>query len=327
MGTTNLNGDVWVNDPGDGVMHIVYKGDAKRGSLWKSWLDENAPELHFHIWPEFGDTGVVEVLIAWQPPQNLMVLFPNLRLVISTGAGADQFDLSIIPSSVRVVRMIEPGLTQGMVEYICFSVIGLHRDMPRYLQQQRAQKWQAHPAKRAIDRNVGVMGLGELGQAALGQLVSLGFDCHGWSRTPKNLSGVRCWHGEDELNHFLAHCEILICLLPLTTATRGLLNHRVFEHLPAGASLVHAGRGAQLNNDDLLKALDSGQLKAAVIDVTEPEPLPAGHPFWHHPQIWLTPHIASQTHAKSAIAELLQTLRCFQRNEVLKGEINRERGY
>ncbi len=223
--------------------------------------------------------------------------------------------------------MIEPGLTQGMVEYVTFAVLGLHRDMSRYFHQQRQQQWLAHAALPASQRRVGVMGLGELGQAALAQLVALGFDCAGWSRTPRHFPGVRCWHGADQLADFLAHSEILICLLPLTDTTRGLLNHSLFNQLPQGAALVQAGRGPQLNHDDLLKALESGQLRAAVIDVTDPEPLPQGHPFWHHPAIWLTPHIASQTQNESAIAALLENLRRYQRGEPLHGEIDRSRGY
>lgn len=243
------------------------------------------------------------------------------------GAGADQFDLGALPPELPVIRMIEPGLTQGMVEYVTFAVLGLHRDMPRYFHQQRQQQWLAHAALPAAQRRVGVMGLGELGQAALQQLVTLGFDCAGWSRTPRQIPGVRCWHGDDQLGAFLAHSEILVCLLPLTDSTQGLLNRTLFIQLPQGAALVQAGRGPQLNQDDLLQALESGQLRAAVIDVTDPEPLPSGHPFWHHPAIWLTPHIASQTQNESAIAALLENLRRYQRGEPLHGEIDRSRGY
>ncbi|WP_280174177.1 NAD(P)-dependent oxidoreductase, partial [Pantoea deleyi] len=136
-----------------------------------------------------------------------------------------------------------------------------------------------------------------------------------------------CWHGDDQLAAFLAHSEILVCLLPLTETTRGLLNRTLFSQLPPGAALVQVGRGPQLAEDDLLQALASGQLRAAVIDVTDPEPLPPNHPFWHHPAIWLTPHIASQTQNESAIAALLENLRRYQRGEPLHGEIDRSRGY
>ncbi|YCH32249.1 glyoxylate/hydroxypyruvate reductase A [Erwinia sp. D4-22] len=308
-------------------MHIVYKSDPARGARWQAWLAQHAPDIQLYIWPEIGDADQVEVLIAWQPPDNVLTTFPRLKVLMSVGAGADQFDFNALPPELPVVRMIEPGLTQGMVEYVTFAVLGLHRDMPRYLQQQRAQQWQAHTSRTASQRRVGVMGLGELGQASLRQLVSLGFDCAGWSRTPRLIDGVRCWHGSDQLADFLAHSDILVCLLPLTPETRGLLNAGLFARLPVGAALVHAGRGPQLNADHLLAALESGQLSAAVIDVTDPEPLPVGHPFWHHPAIWLTPHIASQTQTHSAVAALLENLRRHQRGEPMIGIIDRNQGY
>ncbi|MBP2198223.1 2-hydroxyacid dehydrogenase [Pantoea cypripedii] len=308
-------------------MHIVYKSDPVRGAHWQRWLAQHAPDIQLHIWPETGDATQVEVLIAWQPPEDVLATFPNLQALLSVGAGADQFDLSTLPPHLPVVRMIEPGLTQGMVEYVTFAVLGLHRDMPRYFQQQREQQWQTHKIHTAGERRVGVMGLGELGQAALKQLVSLGFNCAGWSRTPRDIDGVRCWHGSDQLNDFLAHSDILVCLLPLTDSTRGLLNAELFARLPSGAALVQVGRGPQLNDDHLLAALACGQLSAAVIDVTDPEPLPAGHPFWHHPAIWLTPHIASQTQTDSAVAALLDNLRRYQRGEPMVGVIDRNRGY
>ncbi|MEN0616252.1 glyoxylate/hydroxypyruvate reductase A [Klebsiella indica] len=308
-------------------MHIVYKSDPLRGAHWQRWLAEHAPDIQLHIWPETGPTEQVEMLIAWQLPENLLATFPNLKALMSVGAGADQFDLSEIPPDLPVVRMIEPGLTQGMVEYVTFAVLGLHRDIPRYLRQQREQQWHPHKIHTAGERRIGVMGLGELGQACLKQLVALGFDCAGWSRTQHKIDGVRCWHGDEQLAVFLARSDILVCLLPLTDDTRGLLNAELFAQLPSGAALVQVGRGPQLNDDHLLAALDSGQLSAAVIDVTAPEPLPVGHPFWRHPAIWLTPHIASETHTGSAVVALLDNLRRYQRGEPMIGMIDRNRGY
>ncbi|WBV22874.1 2-hydroxyacid dehydrogenase [Pantoea piersonii] len=308
-------------------MQILYKSDPQRGARWQQWLAQHAPDIQLHLWPEIGDPQEIEVLIAWQPPETLMETFPNLKVLLSVGAGADQFDLAALPPDLPVVRMIEPGLTQGMVEYVTFAVLGLHRDMVRYLRQQREEKWLAHSVKPAATRRVGVMGLGELGQAALRQLASFGFDCAGWSRTPRELDGVECFHGAARLGAFLARSDILVCLLPLTAETRGLLNRDLFSQLPRGAALVQAGRGAQLSHQDLLDALDSGQLGAAVIDVTDPEPLPPAHPFWRHPAIWLTPHIASQTQNESAVAALLENLRRYQRGEPMIGLIDRTRGY
>lgn len=137
------------------------------------------------------------ILVAWQPPEGLNRHFPHLKALFSVGAGADQFDYGALPADLPVVRMIEPGLTQGMVEYITFAALALHRGMPRYLHQQQHQQWLAHPSMRAGARRVGVMGLGELGTAALRQLQALGFECGGWSRTPHVIAGVACWHGRN----------------------------------------------------------------------------------------------------------------------------------
>ena len=308
-------------------MNIVYKSEPERGRRWAALLAEQAPEARFYQWPETGDPAEVEYLVAWLPPDNISETFPNLKVLFSVGAGADQFDYATLPASLPVVRMIEPGLTQGMVEYVTFAVLGLHRDMPRYLNQQREAVWQAHSLHSAAGRRIGVMGLGNLGEAVLKPLVALGFDCGGWSRSPRDLPGVTCWAGEEQLPAFLARTDILICLLPLTASTEGILNASLFNQLPQGASLVQVGRGAQLNHEDLLSALDTGRLTAAVVDVTAPEPLPAGHRFWQHPALWLTPHIASQTQPESAVAALLENIRRFERGETMIGVVDREKGY
>ncbi|MCW1875028.1 glyoxylate/hydroxypyruvate reductase A [Erwinia sp. INIA-01] len=308
-------------------MNIVYKSEPERGRKWASLLADLAPGASFRQWPEVGNAEEVEYLVAWQPPENIMQQFPNLKVLFSVGAGADQFDYASLPPSLPVVRMIEPGLTQGMVEYVTFAVLGLHRDMPRYLQQQSKEIWQAHSMRSAADCRIGVMGLGNLGEAVLKPLVAMGFDCGGWNRSPRDLPGVRCWTGEAQLSEFLARTDILICLLPLTASTEGILNADLFRQLPRGASLVQVGRGPQLDHDALLAVLDEQHLAAAVIDVTVPEPLPAGHRFWQHPQIWLTPHIASQTQPESAVVALLENIRRFERGETMVGLVDREKGY
>ncbi len=308
-------------------MNIVYKSEPERGRRWQRLLAEQAPDIRFQLWPDIVDPEQVDCLIAWQPPDNIMQHFPNLKVLFSVGAGVDQFDYASLPASLPVVRMVEPGLTRGMVEYVTFAVLGLHRNMPRYLQQQRQQVWLEHPGRPASRSRVGVMGMGTLGEAVLQPLVQLGFDCAGWSRTGKNLAGVKSFVGQGELGDFLARSDILICLLPLTAATEGILNAELFNQLPQGASLVQVGRGKHLQHDHLLAALDSGQLSAAVIDVTSPEPLPVGHRFWQHPAIWLTPHIASQTQPESAVQALLDNLRRFERGETMTGVVDRERGY
>jgi glyoxylate/hydroxypyruvate reductase A len=176
-------------------------------------------------------------------------------------------------------------------------------------------------------RRVGVMGMGALGRAALAQLRQLGFDCAGWNRSRRDEPGVRCYAGAEELPQFLARTDILVCLLPLTPETRGILDGALFDRLPAGASLVNAGRGGHLVEADLLAALERGQLVAAVLDVCEPEPLPPQHPFWQHPRIWLTPHVASMTQPGTAVEAVLENLRRHAAGLPLEGLVDRARGY
>jgi glyoxylate/hydroxypyruvate reductase A len=306
---------------------FVYKADGQRGRLWAEIFRREAPEIDFRLWPDIGDAHDARYLAAWVPPADLATRFPNLELLFSTGAGVDQFDFTALPLHLRVVRMVEPGIVQGMVEYVTHAVLDLHRDMPAYRRAQQHRQWQPIPVRTAAECRVGVLGLGSLGQAVLAQLVALGFDAAGWSRSRHEVPGVQCHAGESELDAFLARTQILVCLLPLTDATRGLLTAALFARLPRDASLVHVGRGPQLVGADLLRALDAGQLAEAVLDVTDPEPLPESDPLWLHPRIRITPHIASMTQPHSAARVVIDNLRRHARGEPLVGLVDRVQGY
>jgi glyoxylate/hydroxypyruvate reductase A len=306
---------------------FVYKADPQRGRQWAEIFREEAPEIDFRLWADVGNAADVRYLAAWEPPADLATRFPNLRLLLSTGAGVDQFNFAVLPPGLPVVRMVEPGIVQGMVEYVTHAVLDLHRDMPAYRRAQQQRQWQVIPVRPASERRVGVLGLGSLGQAVLDKLVSFGFDCAGWSRSRHGVAGVRCHAGADELDSFLARSDILICLLPLTDATRGFLNAALFAKCPKGASLVHVGRGPQLVAHDLLLALDEGHLAEAVLDVTDPEPLPADSALWVHPRVRITPHIASMTQPQTAARVAIDNLRRFERGEPLVGLVDRGRGY
>ena len=306
---------------------FLYKSDPVRGRQWAEVFQREAPEIDFRIWPDVGEPEDVRFLAAWVPPDDLATRFPRLELLFSSGAGVDQFDFDALPPALPVVRMVEPGIVRGMVEYVVHAVLDHHRDMPQYRRQQALSEWRPLPVRPAGQRRVGVLGLGSLGQAVLAQLAGFGFDLAGWSRSQHAVAGVQCHAGADGLAAFLARTDILVCLLPLTDETRGFLNTNVFAQLPAGASLVHVGRGPHLVEADLLAALASGQLAEAVLDVTDPEPLPAGHPFWRHPQIRLTPHIASMTQPESAAEVVIDNLRRHRAGEPMTGLVDRSRGY
>lgn len=311
---------------GYATVTVLYKSDPVRGAIWAERFAQHAPDIAFRLWPDIGDPAAVRYLVAWQP-DDLAVTLPNLEVVFSVGAGVDQLDLARIPAHLPVVRMIEPGIVDGMVEYVTEAVLAIHRDLFDYALQQQARVWKPMPLRAAASRRVGVLGLGMLGTAVLERLRLFGFACAGWSRSPRDIEGVECFAGDAALDAFLARTDVLVCLLPLTDATRGMLDQRVFAALPEGASIVHVGRGPQLVAGDLLDALDRGQLRSAVIDVTDPEPLPADHPLWTQPRVRITPHIASVTSAVPAADALLENLRRHRAGEPMIGQIDRSRGY
>ena len=308
-------------------MTFLYKANAVRGMEWARLFAERAPDLPFRLWPDVGDPGDVRYLAAWVPPENVAATFPNLELVFSIGAGVDQFDISQLPSHIPLIRMLEPGIAESMIEYVTMAVLALHRDLLRFIAQQREQVWREIGATQAAKRRIGVMGLGLLGQAVLERLKNFGFPLAGWNRSPRSIENVSCYSGEQGLSDFLARTDILVCLLPLTNETRGILNINLFEALPRGAQLVNVGRGGHLVEANLIEALERGLLSAAVLDVAEHEPLPKGHPFWNHPRILLTPHIASTTTPETAVEFVLETIGRYRRGEVLPGRVNRDRGY
>ncbi|RXG86811.1 2-hydroxyacid dehydrogenase [Bradyrhizobium zhanjiangense] len=308
-------------------MTVLYKANMVRGAEWARFFAERAPDLPFRLWPDIGNPADIRYLVAWVPPEDIATTFPNLELVFSVGAGVDQFDATKLPAHIPLVRMLEPGIAETMVEYVTMAVLGLHRDLLHFIAQQREQVWREiriTPAKR---RRVGVMGLGQLGQAVLDRLKAFGFPLLGWNRSPREIEGVTCYAGAGSLPDFLSQTDILVCLLPLTDETRCILNADLFARLPRGASLVNVGRGAHLVEADFLAALDSGALAGAVLDVAEPEPLSAGHPFWSHPRILLTPHNASMTTPDTAVDFVLDVIARHRRGEELPGLVDRSRGY
>ncbi|SAL20926.1 D-isomer specific 2-hydroxyacid dehydrogenase [Caballeronia udeis] len=308
-------------------MTFLYKADPSRGQQWAKLFAERAPEIGFRVWPDLGDAREVRYLAAWAPPENLHTLLPNVEVVFSTGAGIDQFDLSLVPPHIPVVRMVEPGIVEGMVEYVTQAVLSLHRDIFTYGRQQAAHEWGPLPVVSASERRIGVLGLGMLGQAVLERLKLFNFCCAGWSRTPREIDGVECFAGQEALAPFLARSDVLICLLPLTSATRGILDKRLLAGLPRGAALINVGRGGHLNQEDLLDLLHSGHLSQAILDVTDPEPLPPTHPLWTHPCVRITPHIASATRPDTAVEVVLENLRRHREGRPMIGQIDRGQGY
>lgn len=214
-----------------------------------------------------------------------------------------------------------------MADYVTMATLMLHRDIPRYVDQQRNRDWTPIRVWPASRRRVGIMGLGVLGRAALAALAPFGFQLAGWSRSRHHIDGVTCHAGAEERAAFLARTDILVALLPLTEETRGVLDRDLFAQLPHGAALVNAGRGGHLVEADLLAALGTGQLSAAILDVTKSEPLPRDHALWRHPRVMLTPHIASMTQPETAALAVIDNIRRHRAGQAMVGVIDRRRGY
>ncbi|CAH1679656.1 Glyoxylate/hydroxypyruvate reductase A [Hyphomicrobiales bacterium] len=307
-------------------MTFLFNSTDERARVFAARFAEELPDIRFIRSNEPYDPAEICYLITWTAPDDLD-RFSNLEILFSIGAGIDQMNTDSLPEGVLLVRMVEEGITRMMQEYVTLGVLALHRQWPLYIAQQKAAHWEPYDLVSAPDRRIGVLGLGMMGSAVIERLKPFGFPISGWSRSPRTIDGIRCLHGAAGLSILLAETDILICLLPLTPETAGILDAGVFAQLPAGASLVHVGRGQHLDQTALLDALDSGHLSGAVLDVTDPEPLPADHRLWRHPKVILTPHIASKVEAEPAARAVIENLRRHRSGLPPIGLVDRGRGY
>ncbi len=306
---------------------LLFRSPSDPAETWTRALVRCLPGLDVRVWPDTGDPRGIEYALVWASPDGVLHELPKLRVVFSLGAGVDHLVGGEVPETAELVRMVDPALTEGMVEYVLYQVLRHHRRMDVYAHQQGRCEWRTHPQCRPGERRVGVLGLGRMGGACARALATLGFDVAGWARSHRELPGVISTTGDDGLDWLLRRSDILVCLLPLTPATRGLLGAEVFRRLPARATIINAGRGEHLDEDALLVALGEGRLARAVVDVFRDEPLAAGHPFWRHPRIEVTPHMASLTNPWTGAEVVASGIEADRRGEPLPNRVDRDRGY
>ena len=300
---------------------------------WERRFRAAAPGRDIRIWPDrVGDPASIAYAAAWLPPAGAFAPFKNLRAIFSLGAGVDALmadrDLPRLP----IVRVVDPDLTRRKTEYVTLHVLMHHRRQRLYDAQQRQRLWLEHDQPAACGVNVGIMGLGVLGRDSAEVLVRLGFRVAAWSRTPRTLPGVETFHGTAGLDAFLARTEILVCLLPATPATAGILNLALLRKLKrdgalGGAYLINAGRGKLQVDADILAALDEGALAGATLDVFPTEPLPAESTLWTHPKVTITPHNSATSVPEEIARYIVDRIERFEAGHKLENVIDRATGY
>ncbi len=308
---------------------------SSRAEQFAAYARELDPTLDVRVAPDLGNAEEIEAALAWQPPKGLLKTLPNLRLIVSVGAGVDALLADPDLPHVPMVRFVDPDLTGRMTEYVALHVLYHHRRMSEFteLQARKVWKYLAEPAAHEV--RVGLMGLGVLGSAAAAALRVFGYQVRGWSRSPKSLEGVACYAGESQLDAFLADTDILAVLLPLTPATHGILNRTLFAKLSRqgrdsrlpGPVLINAGRGGLQVDADILASVQAGELYAASLDVFETEPLPHSSPLWSHPRIVVTPHNAAESAPAAIVRYALRQLAAQRRGEPLQNIVDRKQGY
>lgn len=303
------------------------------GKAWANHMRRAMPERSIRVWPDVGNVEDVHYVAAWLPPANVVKSLPNLKVIFSLGAGVDAIlsDPSL-PQDKPIVRVNDPDLTMRMSEHVVLQVLLHHRQQRRLDANQEARIWDQFPQHAASALRVGVMGLGVLGADAARKLSVIGFPTAGWSRTRKSVEGVQCFAGAAEMDDFLSRTDVLVCLLPATAETDGMLNRTLIKKLsrsgPFGAPvLINAGRGRQQVEDDILAALEAGELHGASLDVFRKEPLPADSRFWHHPKVLLTPHTAADSDPATICKYVAGQIERFEVDGRLYNLVDRERGY
>ena len=288
------------------------------------------PGIDVRLGDDLGALEDIDVAVCWFPPHGRLAQLPSLQLVQSLAAGVDHILADPeLPRHLPLCRIVDDTMAAGMKAYVSWAVVQQHRGMKAYVRSSDAAAWEEQPVVSPRRHRVGIAGLGTLGLACADALATIGYQVRGWSRSAKSdlPDGVVGFHGVDQLDDFLSGCDTLVCLLPLTPQTQGFLNADLFAKLPRGAHLINVGRGDHLIEADLLPALASGQLSAATLDAFSVEPLPKDHPFWGHPAILVTPHIATRTDRLVIAQQTLANLAAIRTGQRPLNQIDLERGY
>ena len=298
----------------------------KKARKIRDLLLDQIPEEKIFIWPETGPEEDIEIIVSWNHPHGVLACFPNLKLIASYGAGVDHiFSDPGLPENVAISRFVADKLSRQMAEYVTGVILAQRLRLIDYREYQAAGSWTPH-APRPGNR-VTILGLGELGRCTASMLATVGCEVSGWSRSRKSLDQCICYAGSEELGDALGNADYVVCLLPLTPETRGILNRDLFNCVKEGTYLINAARGGHLVVDDLLDALYQGRLSGACLDVFEQEPLPQDSPLWRHPRVLVTPHIASVSPDSDMADYILENYRALRDGAPLHHLVNPALGY
>ena len=301
-------------------MRITFCCTDTQPAPWLEGLRAALPGASVENWQP--GAAPADYAVVWAPPQDFLDSQPALKAIFNTGAGVDALMKLRLPAGVPVVRLDDAGMAVQMAEYVCHAVIRHFRELDVYEAEAAEGRWTYRKPRRRAEFSVGIMGLGVLGARVSQSLAQFDFPVLGWSRSPRQLAGVQCFAGEAGFADFLAATQVLVCLLPLTPQTEGIMRRETLRQLKPGAYVINVARGGHLVDEDLLALLDSGHLAGATLDVFRTEPLPAAHPFWQHPKITITPHTSARTLRDETIAQIAGKLAAFQRGEPINGVVN-----
>ena len=306
-------------------MNITVCFDKLDPAPWVQGLQAALPQARVSAWAP--GAALAEHAVVWAPPQQFIDEQVGLKALFNIGAGVDALLQLRLPAGLQVVRLDDAGMSVQMAEYVTHAVIRHFREFDGYAADSASGKWSYRKPRSRADFAVGVMGLGVLGARVAQALRVFDYPVNGYSRSPKQIEGVRCFAGREQLGDFLQASRILVNLMPLTPETENMLNRETLSQLPRGAYLINVARGRHLVDEDLISLIDSGQLAGATLDVFRTEPLPADHRFWRHPKITVTPHTSARTLRDESIAQIAAKILAVQRGAAVRGVVDLQRGY
>ncbi|MDA9872020.1 glyoxylate/hydroxypyruvate reductase A [Candidatus Thioglobus sp.] len=297
--------------------------------VWSNGLQKAMPEMDIKVYPDDGDVNEVEFAVVWKHPRGILKKYPNLKAILSLGAGVDHIISDPdLPEGLPIIRLVDKKLTHEMCLHALHWVLHFHSDQYLYRSQQLKRQWIQQSSIQTEDRTIGIMGLGNIGRSIGELLVTQSFNVIGWGANQKSsLTDIKYYYGQDQLSDFLGRTNILINVLPLTSDTTNIITKKELSLLPKNSFIINIGRGGIINEDDLLTLLSDGHIKAAALDVFTQEPLPENNSLWGHPSVYITPHIAGQSNPNSAGQTISENIHRIQKGELPYPIYSKTNGY